>query len=231
MSRVGVASFKSMRRILSSKLKPTEKVVCLSLAMYQGGDPDCFPTQQELADSCRLPLRTTNRAVAKLKSAGAITTTGSGKAIRYSVSTPDANDATDGVVPTTVAAPSTPNPVSNYAKSGAPNIDKGQKGQGDDVAFPEVLQTDDFRQAWSEWREHLRERKRPLTPLSAQKQLKMLAKRGAANAVAMIDQSIERGWLGLFDVDSAHNGIGKSCPKRKSADEWMAEDEAKGVRG
>jgi len=65
--------------------------------------------------------------------------------------------------------------------------------------LPQVLQTDAFRAAWSEWVQYRRESRKPLTASTATKQLKQLEKFGHDSAIASITASITAGWQGIFD--------------------------------
>ncbi len=64
--------------------------------------------------------------------------------------------------------------------------------------FPVGLDTPGFAQAWEQWQTHRRELRRPLTATTTRRQLAMLARYSADTAEAMIWQSIEHGWMGLF---------------------------------
>lgn len=57
-----------------------------------------------------------------------------------------------------------------------------------------------FKQAWADWITHLGEKRKTPTEKSTELQLKKLGKFSEAVAVAMINQSIEKGWQGLFDL-------------------------------
>ncbi|MDE2096154.1 MAG: helix-turn-helix domain-containing protein [Patescibacteria group bacterium] len=83
--------------------------------------------------------------------------------------------------------------------SAPPRIENAAEG-----VLPESLQTPEFVQAWAEWKKHRREIRHSLTPSTAAKQLSKLAAFPATTAVAMINQSIENGWQGLFDVKEEH---------------------------
>ena len=66
--------------------------------------------------------------------------------------------------------------------------------------IPESLDSEPFRNAWGEWLEYRRQRKQSLTPATIGKQLKKLAAWGPVVAVQSIEQSIEHGWQGLFEL-------------------------------
>lgn len=62
--------------------------------------------------------------------------------------------------------------------------------------------SNEFREAWSEWEQHRREIKKPLTPTSTQRQFKNLASIGEAEAIAQLHRSIGNGWAGIFSASS-----------------------------
>ena len=70
----------------------------------------------------------------------------------------------------------------------------------DVVLFPDSLNTPEFINQWSEWCTYRTQIKKKLSPLTQKKQLQNLEKFGSAKAIEMIDQSISKGWQGLFEV-------------------------------
>jgi hypothetical protein len=60
--------------------------------------------------------------------------------------------------------------------------------------------SDEFREAWSDWQQHRREIKKPLTSTSVRYQLKDLAALGEAEAIAKLTRSITSGWQGMYDA-------------------------------
>ena len=64
--------------------------------------------------------------------------------------------------------------------------------------FP-ALNTSAFREAWELWTQHRVEKKSALKPTTIQAQIKKLAKVGPDVAIAMIMNSIEQGYTGLFE--------------------------------
>lgn len=57
-----------------------------------------------------------------------------------------------------------------------------------------------LNKAWRDWIEYRKEKKNPLTPTAAKKQIEFLQKYSATIAVAIIDKSIQSGWTGLFEL-------------------------------
>lgn len=71
-----------------------------------------------------------------------------------------------------------------------------------------------FRDAWSDWEQHRKEKRRPITPLSAKKALALLATMGESRAIAAINHSITNGWQGIFEPDMETVPVG-SKPKTR----------------
>jgi hypothetical protein len=67
------------------------------------------------------------------------------------------------------------------------------------VHFPENLDNQPFRTAWSEWEQYRKDKRQTLTPRSVKMQLKLLSKT-PAQAVAMLEQSIMNGYTGIFEL-------------------------------
>jgi hypothetical protein len=85
------------------------------------------------------------------------------------------------------------------------------RGTGELIPLP--FNSDAFTFAWNEWNDYRREIRKKLTPATAKKQLKKLAGYPEQVAIEMITQSIEKGWQGLFEIESQAirtvNGKGK----------------------
>ncbi|GIV35438.1 MAG: hypothetical protein KatS3mg031_2973 [Chitinophagales bacterium] len=64
-----------------------------------------------------------------------------------------------------------------------------------------------FSAAWSEWMEHRKQIKKPLTDVAIKKQLQMLSQKSEDEAVAIINQSIQNGWQGLFELQKGKNNL------------------------
>lgn len=80
--------------------------------------------------------------------------------------------------------------------------------------LPTILNTPEFKKVWADWERHRRDIHHALKTMTRQRQLKKLAKvaevNGIAEAIGMIEQSIEQGWQGLFAVKSEGAGDGRS---------------------
>lgn len=91
------------------------------------------------------------------------------------------------------------NTVPAPEKKAAKKPTKKKPASADEVPVPEALDTQNFRRAWEDWKKYRRQARKPLTPISVERQFAMLSRLGADAAVASIEQSIERGWQGLFE--------------------------------
>ena len=85
-----------------------------------------------------------------------------------------------------------------------PKKDKKVKKQP--VVIPENLKTPEFKAAWADWLEHLKQKHKNPTSLAKQRQLKKCEKMGSAAAVKMIERSITANWQGLFADEGASHG-------------------------
>lgn len=65
--------------------------------------------------------------------------------------------------------------------------------------FPDVLNTDRFKQAWTKWQNHRREIKKPLTPTSITEQLRAFQEMGESRAIAAIEHTVKKGWQGIIE--------------------------------
>lgn len=75
--------------------------------------------------------------------------------------------------------------------------------RGTEELIPLPFNSDAFTFAWSEWNDYRREIRKKLTPSTARKQLKKLSMYPEQIAIEMISQSIEKGWQGLFETETA----------------------------
>lgn len=85
---------------------------------------------------------------------------------------------------------------------------EAEKSREETGEFPESLNVPIFLTAWEDWKKHRVEIRHKLTPTTISRQLKMLGKHPAAEAVAIIEASIQNGWQGLFPdrLKGASNG-------------------------
>lgn len=75
---------------------------------------------------------------------------------------------------------------------------KETKGAGAPLVPP--FGSDEWNMVWEEWIQFRKEKKNKLLPSTIKYQYKQLAAKNETEAIAMIRQSIEKGWTGLFDL-------------------------------
>jgi hypothetical protein len=75
-----------------------------------------------------------------------------------------------------------------------------EKNREEKIILPDWLNSE----AWAEWEQHRREIKEKQTPLSVKKQINLL-ERFKEDHVEIINQSIQNGWKGLFELKGRSN--------------------------
>jgi hypothetical protein len=71
----------------------------------------------------------------------------------------------------------------------------------------------EFAETWGKWIKYRKEIKKPITPTMAESQLKNLAAMGEKRAIAMIENTIVKGWQGLREEEASLFGNQASKPK------------------
>jgi hypothetical protein len=66
------------------------------------------------------------------------------------------------------------------------------------------LEDNKFLDVWLDWVEYRKEIKKPLTNVAAKRQVKLLTQCSIQVATAMVDQSINMGWRGIFPLNENH---------------------------
>jgi hypothetical protein len=75
-----------------------------------------------------------------------------------------------------------------------------------------------FALAWIEWEQYRKEKKETLTPTTTKRQLKKLATYPEAIAIAMLNNSMDNGWTGLFELKAGDKAKAAPQPKQKRSD-------------
>lgn len=94
---------------------------------------------------------------------------------------------------------SSPNPLPLPKQKRTRNKSAGFDPSGHEL--PEELKAESFLKAWADWIKHRKEKRKPLTPTSTERQLQSLASMGLERAITAINHSIEKGWVGIFEPD------------------------------
>lgn len=74
---------------------------------------------------------------------------------------------------------------------------EGKEGSGG-IELPAALDGPGFREAWSDWKNYRRKKRKPVTEIAEREQLKDLARYGHEIAIEAIRTSIRSDWQGLF---------------------------------
>lgn len=79
-----------------------------------------------------------------------------------------------------------------------------------EIPFP--VESQEYK-LWLEWEEHRKQKGSKITPVSAKKQFAFLGARAGPEVCAILDQSIQQGWTGLFELKK-QNGNVRTANKR-----------------
>jgi hypothetical protein len=79
------------------------------------------------------------------------------------------------------------------------NKNRKEKNTITAIVFPDSLNNDVFKETWNDWIKYKKERQDKLTDSTMKRQLNKLSL-SPSNAIAIINQSIDNGWSGLFDL-------------------------------
>ena len=92
-----------------------------------------------------------------------------------------------------------PTPPKEKTKKSCTDVQPKESGAlSFDHLIPPQLRTEEFQSAWNNWCKFRKEIKHRLTDSTAERQLQKLGRYPPKVAVAAIDESIEKGWMGLF---------------------------------
>lgn len=100
------------------------------------------------------------------------------------------------------------------------NKEQGREGNKEQKESPPALvlpfESHEFAEAWHRWTKYRKEIKKPITPTMAESQLKNLAAMGEGRAIAMIENTISKGWQGLREEVEPQRG---NAPRRGAFDQ------------
>lgn len=94
-------------------------------------------------------------------------------------------------------------------KNGLTKEKKTKKENNTEIPFN--ICTTQFKEAWADFKLHRKQIKSPMTPLAESRMLSRLSKESVKDAIGMLDQSIENGWKGVFELK---NGKASKSEKR-----------------
>jgi hypothetical protein len=83
-----------------------------------------------------------------------------------------------------------------YREGKPKKANQGMLTNKEEIELP--FSSNEFREAWSDWEQHRRELKKPLTPLAIKRQVKTIKAMGEAEAIAAIDRSISARYPDIY---------------------------------
>jgi hypothetical protein len=90
--------------------------------------------------------------------------------------------------------------VDHAGKAEGKGREQGKEGNKEaEKSLTLPFEDTDFADAWKDWVQHRKEKKKPLTPTSIKLQLQTLEDMGVDRAIRAIDHSIAQGWTGIFE--------------------------------
>lgn len=89
--------------------------------------------------------------------------------------------------------------------------------------IPVELKNEKFEKVWGEFQEHRKQIKKPMTGLAMGKMLARLA-RSPSEACAMLEQSIEQGWQGVFELKTNGHAPEQSLTERAAEMKRIADE-------
>jgi len=102
---------------------------------------------------------------------------------------------------------------SNNSKPPSAEVSRGKpesaqaEAEAEEKKMPTALDFPDFIQVWQNWLAYKKQSRKKLTPMTETKQLELCVKIGKESAIKMINQSIEKGWSGLFETNQTPNTV------------------------
>jgi len=188
----------------STSLTLTEKV-CLSLIDALDGEDGCWASNAYLQNCLNVEKRQMQNILAKLIEQGLVVRgyTQVGRRILKTTQSVALKDAIHCTPPMQSVALTPCNPLHPYNKEdNKEDIDTEiQPPRGMEAVPVMPYDSKEFFNAWSSWIAYRKETKKKLVNSTVVKQFAFLkSMNDEAKAIQSINQSIEKGWAGLFDI-------------------------------
>ncbi len=214
-------------------ISPSAKLVFAYVRQWQGTNEWCFRRIRELCEDLGMYNGMVRKAISDLESCGELIVDRTRSPHHYSIAKtePGGSKTAPGDAETAprigglpgsktasrkvenrTAGGSKTAPLNRVEESSKRKACAKRKPKASDPEIPAELDTEAFRSSWSDWQAYRAETKKKLTPSTITRQLKKLAAMGPDAAVASIEQSIERGWQGLFEPKADGGGNGGIQP-------------------
>ena len=181
----------------------TELLVLLALADNADDTGKCWPSYQTIADKSRVSKRHAMRIINKLCNDGYLSKKkrykkGDHTSNMYQIDIEKIGSDTVSLVTDNVTRGSDTH-VTRVVTPMSPKPSVNRKFKTS-IEVPPELNTEEFLAVWSDWVQYRKESKKPLKPTTISRQLNRLKKHPPEVAAAMLDQSIENQWQGIFEL-------------------------------
>ncbi len=110
-------------------------------------------------------------------------------------------------------------PLANLAVNGNVNVNGNVS-----VSVIDEIKDTALRAAFVEFIKHRKQLRKPMTPIAITRMIKKLNKQDPATAEAMLIQSMENGWSGIFELKEKHNGKSRAEQAIQNINEGGNED-------
>jgi len=198
--------------------KQPELLVMLALADFCNDSGEAWPSIDSIALKARMSDRGVQRIIIRLTKSGKVS-------VRRGGGLPGTTNLYRLTPRVTVGHLSTERGdrrgnggVTLEAERGDRRVHSGSPDPSVPVIDPSVqpselfkdseLMTEECRVAWDDWNKYRRERRQKITPSTARLQLKLLKEWGPKRWVDAINNSIEKGYQGIFEQKLNGNGSG-----------------------
>lgn len=169
---------------------PQRKLILIALSDIANEKHKCWPSHQYLADVAECSTRSVIRHLEVLQADGLIE-------IEPRISKKGTQSNMYTVRPSNLAV----------CQSDTGGVTQCHRG-GDTVTHNTLIDTNKhICSNWADWITHRKQLKKPLTELAVQRQVKFLEGFDEPTRVKIIEQSIFKGWTGLFELKGERNEI------------------------
>ena len=192
-------------------MESTDKIVLSIIIDHIGQNADGWPGVRTLAKETGLDKDTISKSIARLEEAGRLIINNRGRGTLNHYSLPDKSVREIRTVdkgksvrkPRTVQNAKCPEDTDTGVRKPRTEVSvnpvHNQTDQSNQT-IPDLLNTPEFVKCWEQWKQYRRELKKPLAPTTEGHQLKKLAGHDVDTAIAMLEQSMEKGWQGIFEL-------------------------------
>jgi Mn-dependent DtxR family transcriptional regulator len=193
-------------------LSPNQKFIFAEIHQLSMLDKGCIATNRHFSELIGISVQGVSNAISDLQKKGYISIDNS-KTVR--------NNGREITIHSDVSTiHSDVSPLHSDVESKENRTINKTTNRQEAVLLPEWLSVS----AWSQWVQHRKEIKKSLTPSTIKKQITLLEKNKDQH-MEIIEQSIEKGWTGLFKIKTPKYSNNKKQPQVGSIG-WRLQQEA-----